>query len=163
MRGAALAPLIALLTALPSCAHGHKGYLQSGSGQPLLGPKASAAGTALVAELVLGVGRPSDSLTFGEWARRAYAALCPDLGPSGVQFHAGIPTFDRAHAEVEITFRPGISGQRQATCSPVPPTLRIARVRLSDGAVLDPAPTSTSNDPRVDWLQRFRKGDPAPA
>jgi hypothetical protein len=153
--------LIATVAGAAACSSDRPSVARDASGKPLLGPGAPAGRRhALAVQLVMGAGRRQDTLTFGEWARAAYAQRCPKMTPEQVAFeiYDGYP----GRVDVTITFPGGTPLQAEPTCQPVPPTLRIAAVSTKDLTVTVAAPHSNPDLTPVDWFARFTNGEPAP-
>jgi hypothetical protein len=154
--------LIATMTGAAACSNDKPSVATDASGKPLLGPDAPASRRhALAIQLVMGASRRQDTLTFGEWARAAYAQRCPKMTPEQVAFmvHDGY----QGRVDVSLTFAAGKAHlQAEPTCQPVPPTLRIAAVNTKDLTVTPPPARANPDLTPVDWFARFTNGEPAP-
>ena len=163
-RRTAIAVLLAtvLVVGAGACDSNKPQVAEDAAGEALVGPSApDERRRELPVQLVMGALRKSDALTFGEWARAAYRVRCPSLGDEYIVFeaHDNYP----GRVDVNMTFAPGTPGQPEASCQPTPGAVRLAAVRTSDLAVMDPPPRANPDTEAVDWLARFRQGEPLPS
>src|SRR5688500_18078058 len=163
-RRAAVVVLLALLLAalFGACSDDKSSVATDASGRPPPGPDAADdTRHALAIQLVMGANRTQDTVTFGEWARAAYAQRCPRMTPEQVAFmvHDGYA----GRADVSLTFAAGKAHlQTEPTCQPTPPTLRIAAVSTKDLTVTEPPARANPDIAPVDWFSRFKNGEAAP-